>query len=190
MTYQEMLTSVLILPEGERRRLMRAHWRDAFSEGFIAYVQSQIDATEAYIRGEKRGLSAWLPDMVEAVFVEGNKVYLGQLLTVWDSMKTVYAQLQTASAEEGNPTGMAEKAGPQVMPAGQVITGATDCARCGAATAGGICGACADHDAFVEQDHLDYEQSLNDQAYYRQQYDNHQVDMSYYDGQSDFYNNQ
>ncbi|WP_298844166.1 hypothetical protein [uncultured Roseobacter sp.] len=190
MTYQEMLSSVLILPEGERRRLMRAHWRDAFSDGFIAYVQSQIDATEAYIRGEKRGLSAWLPDMVEAVFVEGNKVYLGQLLTVWESMKVVYAQLQAASAEEGNPTGMAARASGSVMPAGQVITGAGECARCGAAAQAGICDACADHDAFIEQEHVEYERQLNDQEYYRQQYDNHQADASYYDGQSDFYNSQ
>lgn len=189
MTYQEMLNAVLILPEGARRRLMREHWRDAFSDGFIAYVQSQIDATEANIKGEKRGLSAWLPDMVETVFVEGNKVYLGQLLTVWESMKTVYAQLSQASAEEGNATGMAAKASGAVMPRGQVIAGAADCARCGAATTAGICGACADHAAFVEEDHLAYERGLNDQDYYRQQYDSHQVDMSYYDGQSDFYNN-
>ena len=55
MTYQDMLISVLILPEGERRRLMREHWRDAFSDGFIAYVQSQIDAAEAYISGKNAG---------------------------------------------------------------------------------------------------------------------------------------
>lgn len=190
MTYQEMLNSVLILPEGERRRLIRAHWRDAFSDGFIAYVQSQIDATEAYISGEKRGLSAWLPDAVESVFVEGNKIYLGQLVTVWESMKTVYAQLSTASAEEGQPTGMAAKTSNSVMPRGQVISPALECARCGASSpSGGLCSSCESHDAFVEADRLEYDRSLNDQDYYRQQYDNFQSDISYYDNQVDFQDN-
>ncbi len=182
-----MLNSVLILSESERRKLIRAHWRDAFSDGFIAYVQSQIDAAEAYISGEKRGLSAWLPDAVEAVFVEGNKIYLGQLVTVWESMKEVYAQLSAASAEEGQPTGMAAKTSGHVMPRGQVIAAAPDCARCGAPNpSGGLCGGCASHDAFIENDQLDYERSLNDQDFYRQQYDNFQADISYFDAQSDF----
>ncbi|MEM1076235.1 MAG: hypothetical protein AAF665_15430 [Pseudomonadota bacterium] len=187
MTYQEMLNAVLILPEAERRRLIQAHWRDAFSDGFIAYVQSQIDATEAYISGEKRGLSAWLPDSVENVFVEGNKIYLGQLVTVWESMKAVYAQLSAASAAEGQPTGMAGHTTRPVMPRGTVISEAAECARCGARNpSGGLCGACTDHDAFIEEDHLAYERSLADQAYYRQQYDSYQADVRYYDSQTDF----
>lgn len=189
MTYQEMLNSVLILPEAERRKLIKTHWRDAFSDGFIAYVQSQIDAAEAYISGEKRGLSAWLPDAVEAVFVEGNKIYLGQLVTVWGSMKTVYAQLASASAQEGQPTGMAARAKGETMPRGQVITPASECARCGARNpSGGLCGACADTDAFIEEDRLAYDRSLQDQDYYRQQYDAYQADNTYYDTQADFYN--
>ena len=122
------------------------------------------------------------------MFVEGNKIYLGQLITVWESMKTVYAQLATASAAQGQPTGMAARASSDVMPRGQTISAASECARCGASNpSGGLCGACADHEAFIEEDRLAYDRSLNDQDYFRQQYDNYQSDIAYYDSQTDFH---
>ncbi len=188
MTYQDMLNAILLESEASRRRLIRDHWRDAFSDGFIAYVQSQIDATQAYIDGERRGLSAWLPDAVQEVFVAGNKVYLGQLVTVWDSMKAVYAQLAAASAAEGNPsTGMAATAKRSgTMPRGTVVATATVCARCGAASDGGLCGACQSHDDFIEADRLEYENHLDDRDFYRQQAENHQNDIQYYNDQVDF----
>ena len=195
MTYQDMLHAILLESELERRRLIRDHWRDAFSDGFIAYVQSQIDAAEAFINGEKRGLAAWLPDVMQDIAVAGNKVYLGQLVTVWDSMKAVYAQLAEASASEGNPTGLAATASANgQMPRGETISVASHCARCGASSNGGLCAGCQDHDAFVEADRLEYERleyenQLNDQDYFRQQADNFQADTSYYDSQMDFNNN-
>lgn len=187
MTYQDMLNEILLVGEATRRKLIRDHWRDAFSDGFIAYVQSQIDATEAYVSGQKRGLSAWLPDAMQEVFVAGNKVYLGQLVTVWDSMKFVYAQLAAASKEEGNPTGIAAQAKANgAMPRGVEVGISTACARCGASSNGGLCDGCIDNDAFIERERIDYENQLDDQAYYRQQADNYQADVSYYDTQVDF----
>ena len=195
MTYQDMLNAILLESEQQRRRLIRDHWRDAFSDGFIAYVQSQIDSAEAFINGEKRGLAAWLPDIMQDAAVAGNKVYLGQLVTVWDSMKTVYAQLTEASKTEGNPTGIAATAKSNgTMPRGAAISVASNCARCGSASTGGLCDTCADHDDFVEADRLDYERQqyenqLNDQEYYQQQADTYRADTNYYDAQMDFNNN-
>ena len=195
MTYQDMLNAVLQKNEQERRQLIRDHWRDAFSDGFIAYVQSQIDATESYIKGDNRGLAAWLPEIMQDIALAGNKAYLGQLVTVWESMKAVYAQLTAASAAEGNPTGISTSATRNgTMPRGSSISVATACARCGNTSNGGLCGACADHDNFVEADRLDYERKqyeneLNDREYYQQQADTYQADTSYYDTQTDFNDN-
>ncbi|MFK7830166.1 MAG: hypothetical protein AB8B57_10340 [Congregibacter sp.] len=187
MTYQDMLNEILLVREATRRTLIRDHWRDAFSDGFIAYVQSQIDATEAYVGGQRQGLSAWLPDAVQDAFVAGNKVYLGQLVTVWESMKFVYTQLATASTQEGNPTGIAAQSKANgAMPRGVQVGLSTVCARCGAASEGGLCSGCVDHDAFVELTQQDCENTLDDQAYYSAQADNYQADISYYDTQVDF----
>ena len=200
MTYQDMLNAILLQSEQERRRLIRDHWRDAFSDGFIAYVQSQIDAAEAFVNGEKRGLAAWLPDIMQDVAVAGNKLYLGQLVTVWNSMKVVYAQLAAASKAEGSPTGIAATAKSNgTMPRGTTISMATTCSRCGAASDGGLCTGCLDHEDFVEADRvefqrLEYEQQeyqtqLNDQEYFQQQAEIYQADTSYYDTQPDFNEN-
>lgn len=183
MTYEEMLEATVSMGEAERRQAFKQHWQAVFSDGFVAYVQGQVEAGQQMVHSEGPisdllnigGLKQLVNDRAE------------QLTAVWDSMRNVYAEVQHASEQQGNSGGMVGHSQHTAMPKGLNVSQAVRCYRCGApVSVQGLCSGCIDAQQDWQQDDLDYDRQLQDQQLDRLDHQRLQADQQYYDNQADY----
>jgi hypothetical protein len=183
-TYQEMLDALAGMDEQRRRLAIQTHWQAIFSDGFIAFVQGQIEVGRKMILSgpESAPLFAILePAMVTALKQQMLRQF-GLLVEVWDSMVAVYEMLQRRSEGQGNAQGMVAHGRHRTMPRGIGVTEATRCYRCGSPAASrGLCDGCLATERDWERDELDHERQRIDLEYQRLQ-----DDRIYSDNQRDF----
>lgn len=194
MTYQEMLDHLAELEESNRQAMIAEHWQATLSDGFVAFVQGQIDAARNWIMPS----SGYFEKVFEGQSQELKRVVMQELLrkiaayvAVWDSMSLVYQRLQQHSERQGPSGGMVDHGQHNRMPRGVQVTPAAHCYRCGSpAEAGGLCSGCrateqdwAEADA--EYDRQQYQRQLDDLDYQRLQddyiYQSSQPDFNSYD---------
>lgn len=181
MNYSQMIAALIGMSEPQRRQAIGQNWQMVFNEGFVNYVQSQVEQIDEYVSGEQRGLSRFLPEMVQNFMVGANKIYKTRIIAVWESMEAVYAQGPPTHAGVTTSTGQTE----------YDLSGSDSlsCYRCGSQVqANGLCGGCLDQDAFIEQDNIDYDRQLYDQQLDHQDYVQSQDHYSYYETQIDYNN--
>ncbi len=188
MNYAEMMMALVGMSENDRRNAILEHRQHVLADGFIAYMQSQIEQIDDYVEGKNRGLSGFLPQVAQDFMVEANKNYREQIAAVWESIYAVHTQLASDNASNGgsrNHPGHSGYANTGYQET--TVTASGHCSRCGSMVAvNGLCNGCLDHDAFIEQDHLEYDQRLYEQQLDRQTYQQIQDDYAYYDAQTDF----
>ena len=187
MDYQQMLNDLVEMESEERRRTIVERWDTVFSDGFIGFVQGQIDAGRQTVAGDGP-LGGILEGAIGDLIRESTAVWLAQVFVVWGHMKDVYAQVTSASRDHGPTGGMADVAGARrEMPRGVSVTPAATCFRCGSEVAsGGLCAGCLAEQDAAERDHVEYDRQLHDQQLDRQDYQRLQDDQTYYDTQQDF----
>lgn len=64
MKYEEMLEAAVSMDEAERREAFMEHWQAIFSDGFVAYVQGQVEAGKQMAHSES-SLAGLLGDAVK-----------------------------------------------------------------------------------------------------------------------------
>lgn len=190
MTYQEMLDGLADLEEARRRAVIREHWQTVLSEGFVAFVQGQIDAARNMILPSGpfdkvfEGQSHEIKKIMKQQFFKA----IARYSDVWDSMSTVYTELQQHSERQGNRGGMVDHGRHRTMPRGVHVAPASKCFRCGSpAVAGGLCQGCqATQDSWDAAD-AEYDRELVRRDYERIEYERLQDDNTFYSTQQDFY---
>ncbi|MEZ5523875.1 MAG: hypothetical protein R3E62_02750 [Pseudomonadales bacterium] len=189
MTYQEMVDTLAAMSEPQRRDAIQEHWQAVFSDGFIAFVQGQMEAGRKMVLSgsEMDRIFDGLDPSVVAVLKQEMLKNMARLVTVWDSMVVMYERLQKQSERQGNSQGMVGHGQHQTMPRGVAVGGAVNCYRCGSpVTSQGLCSGCLATQQDWEQDDLDYERQQYDQQLQDQEYQRTQDDQLYYDTQQDF----
>ncbi len=187
MNYQEMLDDLVGDDDAGRTITMMAHWQDVFSDGFVGFVQGQIDAGRAASQpGSPVEVFFTAAGMDPAPLIAQAREYHQDLLAVWEKMLSVYAAIQRSSEQQGNAEGMAGHGSHTTMPAGVSVQPATNCYRCGSPVdANGLCSDCNALDADIEahrqqddqlryareQDALDQQRQLDNQAHWNNQPD-------------------
>jgi len=175
--------------EQERYKAIQNNWQAVFSDGFLGFVQGQLEA------GRKMALSD--PD-VEKVFAGMDSALVAELkrqafkqvarlMAVWNSMTAVYDKLQKYSERQGNLNGMVAHGKHRAMPRGKSITGAAHCYRCGStAVSQGLCSGCLANQQDWEQEDIDYDRRLHERQQEEIEYQRLQDDRLYDDNQQDF----
>lgn len=181
MTYEEMLEAAISMNEAERRQAFKAHWQAVFSDGFVAYVQGQVEAGHQMPNIES--LPGALGDTLNQLIRDREE----QLTSVWKSMRSVYAEVQRVSEQQGNSGGMVGHSQHTVMPKGLNISQAVGCYRCGApVTTQGLCSGCVGTEQNWQQEDLDYDRQLQEQQVDHLDHQRIQSDQQYYDNQADY----
>jgi len=189
VTYQQMVDALASMEERERRAAMQKHWQAVFSDGFIAFVQGQIEA------GRKMALSggglaevfAGLDPSVIAGLKRQSLREVARLVGVWDSMVAVYEKLQTQSEQQGNASGMVAHGRHRVMPRGVAVTGAVQCYRCGsAATDRGLCAGCLATQQDWDRQDEEYDREMHERQTADLENRRLQDDELYYQNQQDY----
>lgn len=188
MTYQEMLESLAAMAEVERQTAITEHWQVAFSDGFIGFIQGQVEAGREAVKpgSQARQLlaQAGLPD---ATMMPYFNAQLAKSLAVWESMRSAYSMLQQKSARQGSQGGMTDHGQHDTMPAGREVRAAVNCYRCGSpASAQGLCSGCLATQQDWDQQDIDHDRQLDDQQRDQIDYQRVQDDQLYYDTQQDF----
>jgi hypothetical protein len=189
MTYQEMVDTLSGLSEEDRRVVIQNHWQAVLSDGFIAFVQGQIEAGRAMVFRDPDLAEAFaeLDPSIAVVLKRQALSDVARLVEVWDSMAAVYVKLQKQSERQGNAKGMVAHGRHDAMPRGVTVTGAVQCYRCGSpAVRLGLCNACVVTQQDWEQEDLDYDRQRYERAADDQQYRRLQDDQIFYDNQRDF----
>jgi len=182
MKYEEMLEAAVSMDEAERREAFMEHWQAIFSDGFVAYVQGQVEAGKQMAHSES-SLAGLLGDAVKQLVIQRAQ----QLTAVWESMRSVYAEVQRASEQQGKSGGMVEHSQHRAMPTGIDVSTAVSCYRCGARVSSqGLCSGCIDTQQDWQQDDLDYDRQLQDQQLDHLDHQRLQSDQQYYDNQADY----
>jgi hypothetical protein len=184
-----MVDTLAAMNEQERQRALQTHWQAAFSDGFIAYVQGQLEAGRKVAASDPSyaDFFAELDPSLVAVLKEGALTQVARLVAVWDSMVAVYERLQLQSERQGNAQGMVAHGAHQVMPRGVSVTGAVQCSRCGSpAVDQGLCSGCLATQQDWDQDDLEYDRQLHERQADDLQYQRIQDDQLYYDNQHDY----
>ena len=192
MNYQEMLDDLVGDDDAGRTITIMAHWQDVFSDGFVGFVQGQIEAGRTALDsgGQYAKIFADAGVAFPAPIIDSARKYQQDLLAVWKRMQELYAAIQRSSEEHGNSEGMVAHGRHTTMPAGVSVQPATSCYRCGSPVEGnGLCSDCTALDQDIEhqrqqddnlryareQDAVDYQRQQDDQAYSNNQPDfNHQ----------------
>ena len=189
MTYQEMVHALGTMNEQERRLALQAHWQSVFSDGFIAYVQGQLEAGRKMVLPDSEYAVVFAeldPSLVEVLKQQALKD-LARLTAVWDTMVAVYERLQRQSERQGNARGMVAHGAHQAMPRGVTVSETVQCSSCGSpAVAQGLCSGCLATQQEWDQDDLDYDRQLHKRQGEDLQYQRLQDDQLYYDTQQDF----
>ena len=195
MTYQDMVDILAAMDEKERQTTIKKHWQAVFSDGFVAFVQGQIEAGRKMIQANSK-LKPVLTGIIGDAIKEQMRQNLEALLNVWNSMAICYQIMQKQSERQGNSKGMVAHGRHTAMPRGVSVPEAARCYRCGSASAGqGLCSGCLatqqdweqddlDHDRLVyerRQADLDYQRIQDDQIYNSNQYD-YNTYTDYYSG--------
>jgi hypothetical protein len=182
-TYQEMVDLLAGLSESERQKTIQQYWEAVFSNGFIGFVQGQIEAGRKMTHPDSKFKNLFSGSLGDAIIAQSQQ-NLENLLSVWKSMAICYEVLRKRSEKQGNSKGMVAHGNHTAMPRGVSIPEAAKCYRCGNKAVGnGLCSGCLATQQDWEQDDLDYD---------RQLYERHQNDLDYQRVQDDqiYYNNQ
>jgi hypothetical protein len=194
MTYQEMLDQLAAMEEQRRQATIAEHWQAVLGDGFVAFVQGQIEAARNWITPS----TGYFENVFEGQSEELKRLMMQQLLkrmaayvSVWDSMQLVYRRLQQHSERQGPAGGMVDHGRHDRMPRGVHVAPAARCYRCGSpAEAGGLCGGCRSTEtdwaqADAEYDREQYRRQMDDLDYRRLQddylYQSTQPDFNSYD---------
>jgi hypothetical protein len=170
MTYQDMVDILAGMDEKERQATIKKHWQAVFSDGFVAFVQGQIEAGRKMIQTNSK-LKPVLTGLIGDAIKEQMRKNLNNLLNVWNSMAICYQIMQKQSEKQGNAKGMVAHGEHTAMPRGVSVPEAVRCYRCGSASVGqGLCSGCLASQQDWEQDNLDHD---------RQVYERHQTDLDY-----------
>ena len=188
MTYQETLDGLAEMSEVERQSKITAHWQVVFSDGFIGFVQGQVEAGRAAVQPGSQAMqllaAAGLPDDVMMVYFEQQ---LQKAVGVWESMRAVYSMLQQRSERQGSAGGMVNHGPHTSMPAGVSVAPAVNCYRCGSpVSSNGLCSGCLATQEEWDQQDVEYDQRLHDQQRDQLDYQRQQDDQQHYDTQLDF----
>lgn len=189
MTYQEMVDALAAMDEQERRRAIQEHWQAVFSDGFIAFVQGQLEAGRQMAQSSAGfgQVFAELDPSFVAVLKEQASAQLARLTEIWHSLAAVYEKLQTESERQGNPQGMVAHGKHRAMPRGISVAPAVGCFRCGSQAVGqGLCSGCLATQQDWEQQDSEYERQLYDRQQQEIEHHRLQNDQLYYDNQQDF----
>jgi hypothetical protein len=189
MNYSEMVDALVSMSEHERQRAIQAHWQAVLSDGFIAFVQGQMEAARS-MAFETGGFGVLLGGLQGGVVQQLKQQALHQahaLGVLWNSMDAVYQKLQHESEVQGNDRGMVRHGHHRTMPVGRSIDPAVGCYRCGAsAVSMGLCSGCLATQQDWEQDTIRLEEqrwdNLQDDLRHQQLRD----DQVYRDYQQDF----
>lgn len=189
MTYQEMVDTMAAMNEDERRNAIRSHWQAIFSDGFIGFVQGQLEAGRKMVFSDpdfKKVFSGMDPALVAGLKRQA-LVQVARLAEVWDSMAAVYEELQKKSETQGNPQGMVAHGRHKAMPRGRSIGGAAHCYRCGSpAVSEGLCSGCLQTQQDWEQEDIEYDRQLYERQQQEIEYQRLQDEQLYQDNQQDF----
>jgi hypothetical protein len=195
MTYQDMVDILAGLDEKERQNTIKKHWQAVFSDGFVAFVQGQIEAGRKMIQTNSK-LKPVLTGLIGDAIKEQMRKNLENLLNVWSSMAICYQIMQKQSEKQGNSKGMVAHGKHTAMPRGVSVPEAIRCYRCGSTSLGqGLCSGCLatqrdweqadlDYDRQVHERHqadLDYQRTQDEQIYNSNQYD-YNMYTDYYSG--------
>jgi hypothetical protein len=189
MTYQEMVDALVNMNQQERQSAIQDHWQVVLSDGFVAFVQGQIEAGRKMAMSESgfaEVFAALDPSFVEVLKQQAAKD-LSRLVEVWDSMVFVYEKLQKQSERQGNTQGMVAHGKHRSMPRGVSVNTAVRCYRCGSDAVGhGLCSGCLATQQDWEQQDLEYDQLRYDRQMDDIQYQRLQDDQIYYNNQQDY----
>ncbi len=191
MTYQEMADALESMSEHERRQAIRTYWQDVLSDGFIAYVQGQIEAgrSMSLSRGGFEKILDGLDPKEASKLKQQALQQVARLVQVWDSMVAVYQQLQKESERQGPRGGMVDHGQHRAMPRGVDMRPAARCSRCGSpAVDKGLCGGCVAEVESREWDDLRHEEKLQDQQRDDLHFQRIQDDRIFQEMQQDFNN--
>lgn len=190
-----MLDALARVSERERRETIAAHWETLLSDGFIGFVQGQIEAARRFAEGGTGTLDELLagldPAISEAVRQRA-AAQLPLLAAVWQSMTVVYQHLQRVSEQQSPHGGMVSHGSHTVMPRGLDVGGAVHCYRCGSAVADrGLCAGCLAteqdwHEKDLEHDWLEDQRRELDLQRDELQHRSLSDDQIYHDNQMDF----
>jgi hypothetical protein len=186
MTYQEMVDALAGMDEKKRQAIIKKHWQVVLSDGFVAFVQGQIEAGRKMAQPDSN-LKTVLTGLIGDAVREQMRKNLENLLNVWNSMATCYQTMQRQSERQGNSKGMVAHGKHTAMPRGVSVSKAARCYRCGStAVDQGLCNGCLATQQDWERDDLDYDR----QHYQRQQddldYQRIQDDQIYNSNQYDY----
>jgi hypothetical protein len=182
ITYQEMVDMLVSMNEKERCEIIRRYWQVVFSDGFVAFVQGQVEAGKQQVSYKGFDKVFGADSLMVAALRDSANSYLTQLLSVWNSMNFMYTKLQAESARQGNVSGMVSHGSHTTMPRGVSVPQASHCSRCGSPVASqGLCSGCRATQQDWEQDDLEYERLREDREYVQQQ-----EEQIYYEQQQDF----
>lgn len=190
MTYQEMVDALGAMNEQERRQALQTHWQSVFSDGFIAFVQGQVEAGRKMVSPDSEYAHFFdeLDPSLAEVLKQQASNDVARLVAVWHSMVGVYEALQQESTRQGNAHGMVAHGAHQTMPRGISVAEAAQCFSCGSpAVDQGLCSGCLATRQDWDQEDLEYERQLHERQVDDLQYQRLQDDQLYYDNQQDFH---
>ena len=194
MTYEEMVLNLAELDESTRQNTIKHHWQTVLSDGFIGYLQGQIETgqmpqlDEFYEKMIQQGMDK---DLIDAIKMSGQQ-RLQKCISVWNSMNICYQAMQQASQQQGSNGGMVDHGHHTSMPQGVSVNSAQNCYRCGSPVSDqGLCHGClSTQQSWEEQDQeydrMQHEQLRQNQEYQRMQDDQISQDQYYSDQQYDF----
>jgi soluble cytochrome b562 len=186
--YQETVNLLSEMDEKQRQQELQNHWQIIFSDGFIGFVQGEMEVLRSQIAEADRIISqGGVEASVQNTLKRLSNLRLMYLERVWKSMVTVYQRLQKISATQGNSQGMTGNRSKAGMPRGAAVSPAASCFRCGeTAVEQGLCGSCLSTRNQWEQDDLDHDQSLYDRQQDDLNYQRKRDDDLYYNNLPDF----
>jgi hypothetical protein len=185
-----MIDTLGAMTEQDRQLAIQTHWEDVFSEGFVAFVQGQLEIGRNLLlpASPLTGLLVGMDPSLAITLKQQALRDIGRLTEIWDSMTVVYARLQEQSHRQGNAQGIAgQNGGGRTLPRTHAVgAGALQCYRCGSPAVGqGLCDGCLATQQGWEQDELDYDRQLQDRRIEDQSLQRLQEDRDYYDRQQD-----
>ncbi len=189
MTYREMLEHLADQAEMQRKAIIADHWQTVLSDGFVAFVQGQIEAARSMIAqdGMFDKVFAGQRDEIKQIMKEQISKSAARYISVWDSMRIVYQQLQKHSERQGQSGGMVDHGRHARMPRGVEVGPAAHCYRCGSpAVSGGLCSGCQAGAQDWQEADLEYDRQLHRQQTEDLGYQRLQDDYIYDASQPDF----
>lgn len=189
MNYQEMLDDLSKMDDSQRTTVICEHWQTILSDGFVAFVQGQIDGARNLMSPTgafDKVFEGQNEDFKDLMRQEMHKT-IARYTTVWNTMTLVYQKLQQHSEQHSASGGMVDHGRHREMPRGVNVAPASHCYRCGSpAAAGGLCKGCADTRRDWDQADAEYDRELVRRQADDLDYQRIQDDNQFYDTQPDF----